>query len=63
MADKQKTEMKNAEIFAVKAQAWSLLLEKSFPYFKCSRLLVLTYLLEPSGVTAMRGMLKLFGVN
>jgi hypothetical protein len=63
MADKQKTEMKNAEIFAVMAQALSLLLEKLFPYYRYSCLLVSAFLLGPSGVTAMKGMLKLFGVN
>lgn len=63
MADKQKIALKNAEIFEVKARAWSLLLEKLFPYFKYSCLLVSTYLLGPSGVTAMKGILKLFGVS
>jgi hypothetical protein len=63
MVNKQKTELKNAEIFAVRVQAWSLLLEKLFPYYRYSCLLFLAFLLEPSGVTAMKGMLKLFGVN
>ena len=63
MANKQQIKMQKAKIFAIRAQAWALLLEKLLPYFKYVCWLLLTYLLGPTGVTVTKSILKLIGMH
>jgi hypothetical protein len=61
MAKKQQNELKAAQAKSIKSQAISLILKESFPYFKCTCWLVGVCLVGPTGITAAKNILKLFG--
>jgi hypothetical protein len=53
MANKLQSEMKKAEIFAIRSQAWCLLLEKMFPFFRWLCVMFLIYWLDHPDLEAV----------